>query len=101
MDWNLIGTIAGTTFTVVGFVYAILRNFKTDINSHIDRLDERMNKFDQRFESWIMHSTARMDSQSKRTDQLYEMYVNTNKQINDLQKNLDQKFYDVLKEAKK
>jgi hypothetical protein len=48
MDWSAIIS----AITVIGFVYGFLRNFKNDINSHIDkietRLDKRMDSLDER-----------------------------------------------------
>lgn len=38
----------GSVITILGFVYSFLRNFKQDINSHIDRLDKRMDDQDER-----------------------------------------------------
>lgn len=36
-----------------------------------------------------------------RTDKLYELYVENQMNLNDMQRNIDQKFYDILKESKK
>lgn len=40
MDIATIATLIGTGIAIIGFVYAFLRNFKIDINSHIDRLEK-------------------------------------------------------------
>jgi hypothetical protein len=48
---GMVITVVSTGFTVIGFIYAFLRNFKTDINSHIDRLEKRMDRFDARMDS--------------------------------------------------
>lgn len=48
---EVIGVILGfvvSVLTILGFVYGFLRNFKTDINSHIDRLEKRMDILDER-----------------------------------------------------
>ncbi len=42
-----LGFIA-TAVTIIGFVYSFLNNFKQDVNSHIDRLDKRMDLSDDR-----------------------------------------------------
>lgn len=42
IDTTVILTGIGTVITIVGFVYTILRYFKTDINNHIDKLEKRM-----------------------------------------------------------
>jgi hypothetical protein len=38
----------GTAATIIGFVYAFLRNFKADINAHIDRLDKKTDMLKER-----------------------------------------------------
>jgi hypothetical protein len=64
MDWPLFWTIFAAVGTGVGLIYAFLRNFKTDINSHIDRLEggikdikEDNKKMDQR----VTETNKRMD----------------------------------------
>ena len=42
MDLVIILTSIATTITIIGFVYGFLRNFKIDINAHIDRLEKRI-----------------------------------------------------------
>lgn len=48
---------------------------------------------------------AKMDQQSvqqsARTDRLYEMFVDLRKESEQNRKEMDQKFYDILKEGKK
>jgi len=49
--WETIGiivAIVATGFTVIGFIYTFLRNFKTDINGHISRIETRMDILDDR-----------------------------------------------------
>ena len=45
-------TVIGTGASVIGFVYAIMRNFKIDVNAKMDslekRLEDRMNRLDER-----------------------------------------------------
>lgn len=57
MDIALIATIIGTGVGSVALIYAFLRNFKSDINSHIDRLDANFQKMDQR----VNEANKRMD----------------------------------------
>lgn len=57
IDWATVGTIAGTLITALGFFYGFLRNFKNDINSHIDRINEEHRRLDNRW----MQTNARMD----------------------------------------
>lgn len=42
MTFTELATIVGTGITVIGFVYMFFRNFKQDINSHIDKLENRL-----------------------------------------------------------
>lgn len=51
MDLAIILTLLATTVTIIGFVYGFLRNFKDDINGHIDRLEKRMDVFETRITS--------------------------------------------------
>lgn len=64
MDIALMITVIGTGIATVGLTYGFLRNFKIDINSHIDRLEKRMEA-----------SERRMDGHATRIDQLYQMFV--------------------------
>ncbi len=48
MDWPIFFTVLGAAFAVIGCVYQFLRNFKSDINSHIDRLEKRMDTLEDR-----------------------------------------------------
>lgn len=74
-DWTLIISAIGTVITTVGLIYGIMRNFKNDINDHLDKLDKRIDKLDvdvkntnTKFDGWFK-------SQNERTDRLYEMFV--------------------------
>ena len=55
MDFVLFCTIIGAAVAVIASVYQFLRNFKidikTDINGHIDRLEKRMNNFENKINS--------------------------------------------------
>ncbi len=68
IDLTTISTVIGTGIAVIGFVYAFLRNFKTDINSHIDRLEKRMDMFDAKIisieERMFLLSTGKTLSQA-------------------------------------
>ena len=41
-DWNVIIAIFGAFFAAIGLIYTFLYNFKKDIRSDIDKLEERM-----------------------------------------------------------
>lgn len=86
MDLALILTVIGTGIATVGLIYGFLRNFKIDINNHIDRLEKRMESSEKRMES----SERRMDGHAQRIDQLYQIFMDSQKEFN-------QKFYDLLK----
>jgi hypothetical protein len=53
--------------------------------------------------AYYIHRDIREDmkTQSARTDRLYEMFCTIQKEIKEERKELDQKFYDLLKEGKK
>ena len=55
-------TCIATGIAVIGLVYSFLRNFKTDINGHIDRIEKRMDKFEGRMDKF----EARMDMLDER-----------------------------------
>lgn len=82
MDLTLMITVIGTGIATVGLIYAFLRNFKIDINSHIDRLEKRMES-----------SERRMDGHAARIDQLYQTFMDSQKEFNN-------KFYELLKAKK-
>lgn len=42
--------VIGAVFTVISSIYAILRNFKTDMKEEFKIIDERFKKIDERFE---------------------------------------------------
>ncbi len=60
MDLVVILTSLAATVTVIGFVYGFLRNFKTDINNHIDRLETRIDKLEERLDSRVNKLEERM-----------------------------------------
>jgi hypothetical protein len=66
MDLVVILTSLGTAVTVIGFVYGFLRNFKTDINNHIDRLETRMDKFEIRMNKMEERLDSRMNKLEER-----------------------------------
>ncbi len=66
MDLAIILTSLATAITVIGFVYGFLRNFKTDINSHIDRLETRMDKFEIRMYKMEERLDSRMNKLEER-----------------------------------
>ena len=62
MDLITILTVIATGATSVSLIYTFLRNFKTDINNHIDRLEKRMDGFDKRMDGF----ESRMNSLDER-----------------------------------
>jgi len=48
MDWAVIGTVIGTGVAVVGLIYTVMRNFKTDLFQKIEKLDEKVTDIDRR-----------------------------------------------------
>ncbi len=43
-------TIIGTGIAVTGFIYAFLRNFKSDLNTRFDKMETRMDKNETRID---------------------------------------------------
>lgn len=82
MNWPEISTIAVAAITVIGFLYTMYRNLRLDIARYRQEAREEFAKFNDQ-----------MLEQSKRSDKLYEMFIEHRKEI-------DQKFYDMLKEKK-
>ena len=64
MDWPIFFTILSAAVAIVAIIYQFLRNFKTDINAHIDHLNENLNR-----------NNSRLDGHAHRIDQLYKMFV--------------------------
>ena len=64
MDWTVILTGVGTVITIIAFLYTLLRNFKADINGHIDRLQGE-----------VKSCVGRLDGHAARIDTLYKMFV--------------------------
>lgn len=81
MDLAIVLTCVGTGITVIGFVYGFLRNFKTDIKSDISRLDTDMKNIRDDIK-------ADMRSHTARTDKLYEMFVELQRENNNLIRSL-------------
>lgn len=48
MDWNLFFTITGTGVTTVGLIYAFLWNFKSDILSRFEKMENRFDKLEEK-----------------------------------------------------
>jgi hypothetical protein len=52
-DWTFVFAFMGIILTIIAtgigavtLIYSILRNFKTDVNKHIDDLSKRMDQFE-------------------------------------------------------
>lgn len=52
MDWTTIITVIITVIagaaTTIGLIYTFLRNFKTDINSHLEKMEKRIDILEER-----------------------------------------------------
>ena len=77
-------TMIGTGVAIIGFVYGFLRNFKSDINFRIDRLDTRMDRLDARMDQL----DARMDRLDTRMDRLENKIESVQHTMNDIDKRL-------------
>jgi len=77
MDWTMILTGLGTVAAVSGVMYGFLRNFKIDINSHLDRIEKRFDRMESRMDrADARHDKieVRLDGHAARLDQLYQMF---------------------------
>ncbi len=66
---EILGLI-GTGITVIGFIYAIMRNFKTDVNARIDKLEIRMDMLDERM---FLLSTGKTLAEAIKEDHVKKM----------------------------
>jgi predicted PurR-regulated permease PerM len=76
---GLIISLIATAATVIGAVYAFLRNFKIDLNGHISRLERDINNLGNKVDKDINNLTNKVDAETKaqtaRTDQLYQVII--------------------------
>lgn len=56
-----IWTIIGSAIAIIVAIYTFLRNFKQDINSHIDRIEKKMTEDNQKMDQRVMETNKRMD----------------------------------------
>lgn len=68
MDTATIWTIIGTGITTIGVIYGFMRNFKSDINTHIDKmgtqigeLAKEMKEENKKMEQRVIETNKRMD----------------------------------------
>lgn len=54
-------TFLGTGISVIGFVYAFLRNFKNDINLRIDKMESRIDTLEERM-FWLATGKTLQDA---------------------------------------
>lgn len=94
MDYVSILTAFATAVTVIGFVYGFLRNFKSDIQIDISRLDVDIKDLGNKVE-------ADMRAQTARTDKLYEMFIEMQNKMDQGFREADKKFYDSFREIDK
>jgi hypothetical protein len=50
-DITTVTTIIACMVTTIGFIYAFLRNFKSDINAHLDKMEKRLDKMESRIDT--------------------------------------------------
>ena len=71
MNWSEIGTAAVTGVTVLGFIYTMFRNLRTDLAGYRAEAKEEIRGIKQE----IQLIREEMAAQNKRTDKLYEMFI--------------------------
>jgi hypothetical protein len=75
MEMTILLALIATTATVIGAVYAFLRNFKVDLNGHISRLEKDINNLAVRTDQIAGRMDQRMDQHAARMDQLYQIMI--------------------------
>lgn len=75
MDIATILTFIGTGIGIVGFVYAFMRNFKTDINSHIDRMGNQISDLTKEMKEETRKMDQRVTETNKRMDGVYHILL--------------------------
>lgn len=75
LDLVTILTTVGTGAAVVGIIYSFLRNFKTDINSHIDRIENEMKQMHSDFKKETFKMDQRVIETNKRMDGVYNVLL--------------------------
>lgn len=79
LNWDIILSFIACSVAIIGSIYGFLRNFKSDIVKRIDSLED-------------------LDrAHVQRIDRLYELYVESQNRMEQRFREVDQKFYDLLK----
>lgn len=74
----IIGLVAAVV-TIIGFVYAILRNFKTDIEIYVHKEIDRVEKRIDGLEKRMTIQDDRIEKQNMRLDGIYTILLNNSK----------------------
>lgn len=75
MDWTVFWSIVGVVGTGVGLIYAFLRNFKTDINTHITDINIHIDKIDREWKEESRKMDQRVIETNKRMDGVYHILL--------------------------
>ncbi len=61
IDLITILTTIGTGIAVIGFIYGFMRNFKDDLNSHMDKIEKEWKEESRKMDQRVMETNRRMD----------------------------------------
>lgn len=68
-------TIIGSDIAIIVAIYTFLRNFKQDINFHIDRLENRMKEDGEKRDKKFSEMDQRILESNKRMDGVYHILL--------------------------
>lgn len=75
MDIAVISTVIGTAVATIAVIYTFLRNFKEDINKHIDAVTNRLDTHIQETKDENRKMDQRVMETNKRMDGVYNVLL--------------------------
>ncbi|CAB4132412.1 hypothetical protein UFOVP256_32 [uncultured Caudovirales phage] len=87
-------------FTIIGVNIAVLGIFAAGIFWVFGKLDSDIKNVNETMNTWMRHSTSRMDQANSRTDQLYQMFVDLQREMKDEIISMKKEHYEFMKEKK-
>lgn len=75
METSVIWTIIGAAIATIAAIYTFLRNFKSDINSHIDRIENQMKEDGKKRDQQFAEMDQRVMETNKRMDGVYHILL--------------------------
>gem|GEM_PF-3805726 len=68
--WGTIGTMLGVGVALIGFMYGMIRNLRSDMNGRFDQVDARFGQVDSRLD----RMDTRLDRMDERFDRIDERF---------------------------